>query len=49
MIRKMAGIGAGWTDGRDLPPLAKKTFTELWQEKHRNSRPEQPVKAEEEN
>jgi L-lactate dehydrogenase complex protein LldF len=49
MIRKMAGIGAGWTDGRDLPPIAKKTFTELWQEKHRNSRPEQPVKAEEEN
>ncbi len=34
MIRKMAGIGSGWTDGRDLPPIAKRTFTELWEKKY---------------
>jgi L-lactate dehydrogenase complex protein LldF len=48
MIRKMAGIGSGWTDGRDLPPLAKRTFTELWIEKHGKNRTAQPALTEEE-
>lgn len=30
--RKLPGPLAGWTDTRDLPPLAKKTFQELWRE-----------------
>jgi L-lactate dehydrogenase complex protein LldF len=48
MIRKMAGIGSGWTDGRDLPPLAKRTFTELWIEKYSKNRTTQPAVPEEE-
>jgi L-lactate dehydrogenase complex protein LldF len=48
MIRKMAGIGSGWTDGRDLPPLAKRTFTELWIEKYGKNRTAQPTLPEEE-
>lgn len=35
MISRMAGIAGGWTDGRDLPPIAQKTFAELWEEKYR--------------
>jgi L-lactate dehydrogenase complex protein LldF len=38
MIRKMAGIASGWTDGRDLPPIAKNTFAELWEKKSRKNR-----------
>ena len=38
MIKKMAGIASGWTDERDLPPLAKKTFTELWEQKYSTNR-----------
>ncbi len=49
MIRKMAGIASGWTDGRDLPPIAKRTFTELWEEKYSKNRPAQPPVAKEEN
>ncbi len=43
MISKMAGIGAGWTDGRDLVPIAKKTFAELWDEKYRKDQPVPPA------
>jgi len=49
MIRKMAGIASGWTDGRDLPPIAPKTFAELWEEKYSKNRPAAPKAAEEEN
>jgi len=48
MITKMVGIGSGWTDGRDLPPIAKKTFTELWQEKHSATKPSPSAAVEEE-
>ena len=34
MIRKMFGIASGWTSDRDLPPIAGRTFTQLWKEKH---------------
>jgi L-lactate dehydrogenase complex protein LldF len=43
MISKMAGIGSGWTDGRDLVPIAKKTFAELWEEKYRQDQPVPPA------
>ena len=36
MINRMVGIAGGWTDGRDLPPIAPKTFAEIWDEKYRN-------------
>ena len=36
MIRRMTGLAAGWTDDRDLPPIAKKTFSEIWAEKYAN-------------
>ncbi len=49
MIRKMVGIGSGWTDGRNLPPIAKRTFTELWEEKYSKNRPAQPPVTKEEN
>ncbi len=45
MISRMAGIGAGWTDGRDLVPIAKKTFTERWEEKYRKAQPAPPETA----
>ncbi len=48
MITRMAGVGSGWTDGRDLPPLAKKTFTDLWVEKYGKNRTAQPAVIEEE-
>ncbi|HEX2729432.1 MAG TPA: LutB/LldF family L-lactate oxidation iron-sulfur protein, partial [Rubrobacteraceae bacterium] len=31
-IRPMPGPMSGWTDSRDLPPLAEKSFRELWKE-----------------
>lgn len=34
MIHRMFGIASGWTDDRDLPPIAEKTFRETWKEKH---------------
>ncbi|MGB3211284.1 MAG: LutB/LldF family L-lactate oxidation iron-sulfur protein [Desulforhopalus sp.] len=49
MIRKMMGIASGWTDERDLPPIAKKTFAELWEEKYSKSRPTRPSATKEEN
>ena len=48
MIKKMAGIGSGWTDGRDLPPIAKRTFTELWEKKYSKKQSIRPVMTEEE-
>ncbi len=36
MIRKMSGLAAGWTDDRDLPPIAKQTFSEIWDKKYAN-------------
>lgn len=36
MIAKIFGFTAGWTADRDLPPIAPKTFHELWQEKYVN-------------
>lgn len=34
MIQRMTGLAAGWTDSRDLPPIAKRTFAEIWDEKY---------------
>ncbi len=34
MISKMTGLTKGWTDDRDLPPLAGSTFAEMWKEKY---------------
>ncbi len=48
MIKKMAGVASGWTEGRDLPPIAQKTFTEIWQEKYAASHPAQAPPSEEE-
>jgi L-lactate dehydrogenase complex protein LldF len=50
MIKKMVGIGSGWTDSRDLPPISRKTFTELWEEKYSKNRTVQPeAKVEDKN
>lgn len=48
MIEKMAGIGSGWTDERNLPPIARRTFTEMWEEKYREKQPSKPIDDEEE-
>ena len=48
MISRMAGIAAGWTDGRDLPPIAPRTFAEIWQEKYRDH-PAEPAPVTKEN
>lgn len=34
MITKMPGKGAAWTQDRDLPPIAKQTFSEIWAQKY---------------
>ncbi len=34
MIKRLIGPGKKWTKDRDLPPLAPKTFSELWQKKY---------------
>ncbi len=49
MISKMAGLAAGWTADRDLPPLAGRTFTELWKEKYAANRPTETVERHKEN
>ncbi len=41
MISRMAGLAAGWTDGRDLPPLAAESFAERW----KKTAGRQPAKA----
>jgi len=41
MIRRMAGLAGGWTDGRDLPPLAAASFAERW----KKAGGRQPLKA----
>ncbi|HBG21544.1 MAG TPA: hypothetical protein DDY32_20330, partial [Desulfobulbaceae bacterium] len=43
LIHKMAGIAAGWTAGRDLPPVARRTFHQLWKEKYAGNRPTAPT------
>ena len=34
MIGRMTGPASGWTDGRNLPPIARRTFDQLWKEKY---------------
>lgn len=34
-LAKIGKAGANWSRDRDLPPLARQTFTELWQKKQR--------------
>lgn len=45
----LSGIAKGWTRDRDLPPIAKQTFTEIWQKKYanrqQNSQVDQPVSS----
>lgn len=36
VINKLIGFGKNWTRDRDLPPIAKKTFHEIWLEKYAN-------------
>jgi L-lactate dehydrogenase complex protein LldF len=33
MIGPLPGLGKGWTEGRDLPPLAASTFREQWRKR----------------
>lgn len=47
MIRRMTGLAAGWTDDRDLPPIAKQTFSEIWDKKYANRPQEMPQLKEE--
>lgn len=47
MIRKMTGLAAGWTDDRDLPPIAKQTFSEIWDKKYANRSQQAPQLKEE--
>ncbi len=47
MIEKMAGIGSGWTGERDLPPIAKRTFAELWEQKYSRKQPSNLINDEE--
>jgi L-lactate dehydrogenase complex protein LldF len=37
-IRKVPGLGAGWTQVRDLQEPARKTFQDLWRERRKASR-----------
>ncbi len=37
VISRLIGPGAGWTDSRDLPPIARKTFHESWLEKYKKA------------
>lgn len=40
MINKMFGPGKKWTQDRDLPPIANKTFADRWKTEHKQNRPE---------
>jgi L-lactate dehydrogenase complex protein LldF len=31
-VRPLPGLMSAWTDSRELPPLAEKSFRELWKE-----------------
>lgn len=53
MIGRLPGLGPGWTEGRDLPPLAATSFRERWRAMHRPTRqgcatgkPGEPPRAE---
>lgn len=48
VIQRMAGIASGWTDTRDLEPLAARTFREIWQEKYCDRQPAKTAHQEEE-
>jgi len=39
MIRAILGLVKGWTAERDLPPLAQRTFADLWKKKYSLNRP----------
>lgn len=49
MIQRMTGLAAGWTNHRDLPPIAKKTFSEIWQEKYAGKTQDTQVAVKEKN
>ncbi len=36
--RRLPGLGRGWTEGRDLPPLAATSFKERWRKIHSKNR-----------
>jgi len=36
MVTAMSGPGRAWTEDRDLPPIAEKSFARLWKEKLEN-------------
>lgn len=38
MVTAMPLLGGKWTKGRDLPPIAKQTFSERWKKTHKNAR-----------
>jgi len=40
MIRKMGPMATGWTNGRDLPPLAKKSFGQRWKSRRCSNNPD---------
>lgn len=48
MIKRIAGIASGWTADRDLPPIARRTFAQIWKEKYGADRPESPAATKEE-
>ena len=35
MITKLPWLGSRWTDTRDIPPIAEKTFSERWQQRQK--------------
>ncbi len=39
MIGRRSGLSGGWTESRDLPPLAASSFRERWREIHSKNRP----------
>lgn len=34
MIAGMAGMASGWTESRDLPPLARRSFSRIWKDRY---------------